>query len=137
VDVLVPKVGTVDELVAALAKKLEIDSDTEELIRIFEVNNNKIFKELSREMPVANLSDYCSLIAERIPDEETDAEPNQFMYAFHFQGEPNKSHGIPFKFLIKPVSRPICNLNPPTQAYRELERTLCRDKAEVGEAYWH
>jgi ubiquitin carboxyl-terminal hydrolase 7 len=36
-----------------------------------------------------------------VPQDDLSAE-GKLMQAYHFQNEPNKSHGIPFKFLIKP-----------------------------------
>jgi len=45
-----------------------------------------------------------SLLVERIPDEEQDMdEVDRYIYAFHFQKEPSKTHsfGIPFKFVVK------------------------------------
>jgi ubiquitin carboxyl-terminal hydrolase 7 len=44
------------------------------------------------------------LVAERIPEEEIKAVPGDFINVFHFQGEPNKPHGVPFRFLIKQVN---------------------------------
>jgi hypothetical protein len=47
------------------------------------------------------ITEYVQVIAERIPEE--DLEPgSELIQAFHFQGEPSKSHGIPFRFKIIP-----------------------------------
>ena len=93
-----------DDLVAALIKKAQLDDEAKAgPIRAYEINSNKIHKELARENHVVSITDYVQLIAERIPDEDLVAEPSEFIQAFHFQGEPSKSHGIPFKFHIKPV----------------------------------
>jgi ubiquitin carboxyl-terminal hydrolase 7 len=73
---------------------------------MYETHNNKVYKELLRDYGVVGITDYVSLIAERIPEEEINANPGHFINAFHFQGEPNKPHGIPFRFLIKPVRQP-------------------------------
>lgn len=54
-----------------------------------------------------SINDYTNVVAERIPQEELDVEdPNAFINVFHFQGEPSRAHGMPFRFLVKEVSRP-------------------------------
>lgn len=40
-----------------------------------------------------------NLYAERVPEDEQAPELN-YILAFHFQVEPTKPHGVPFKFLI-------------------------------------
>jgi ubiquitin carboxyl-terminal hydrolase 7 len=60
---------------------------------------------MNPEYSVASISEYITLVAERIPEEDVDVDPGHFIQAFHFQGEPNKPHGIPFKFSIRRVSR--------------------------------
>jgi ubiquitin carboxyl-terminal hydrolase 7 len=62
---------------------------------------------MSRDYSVASISEYITLVAERIPEEDVSIDPTHFIHAFHFQGEPNKPHGFPFKFSIKPVSQNI------------------------------
>jgi len=102
-DILVPKNGNVDDLVTALIKKAQLEDETKAgPIRVYEIHSNKIHKELSRENHVVSITDYVQLIAERVPEEDLTAESSEFIQAFHFQGEPSKSHGIPFKFHIKP-----------------------------------
>jgi ubiquitin carboxyl-terminal hydrolase 7 len=86
-------------LVNALLKKAQLDDEaTAGPIRIYEINNNKIYKELSRgDYQVAAITDYVHVIAERIPKDEISNDV-EFIQCFHFQNEPSKSHGIPFKF---------------------------------------
>ena len=101
---LAPKNGTIDDVIALLIKKAQLeDEETKGPIRIYGVHNNKIYKELNRDHTILTM-DYVNIVAERVPEEERDAKPMDFIYCFHFQGEPTKSHGMPFKFLIKPVS---------------------------------
>jgi ubiquitin carboxyl-terminal hydrolase 7 len=100
-DLLVPKNGNVDDLVAALIKKAQLEDEAKAgPIRVYEVHSNKIHKDLPREHQVLSITDYVSVIAERIPAEEINAE-GDLIQAFHFQNEPNKSHAIPFRFLVK------------------------------------
>jgi ubiquitin carboxyl-terminal hydrolase 7 len=44
-------------------------------------------------------------VAERIPQEELEvSDSDAFISVFHFQGEPSRAHGMPFRFLVKEVS---------------------------------
>jgi ubiquitin carboxyl-terminal hydrolase 7 len=101
----------VADLIAGLIKKAKLDDEnTKGPIRMYETHNSKVYKELQREYSVVSITDYVNLMAERIPEEELNANPSHFINAFHFQSEPNKPHGIPFRFLIKPVSLTILML---------------------------
>lgn len=105
-DILVPKTGIVDDIVTSLIKKAQLeDEEKGGRIRVYEIHSNKIHKELPRGYPVKDITEFVNIMLERIPEEEL-AQPNgsQYIYAFHFQGEPNKVHSIPFKFLIVQVS---------------------------------
>ncbi|KAK4159020.1 ubiquitin carboxyl-terminal hydrolase [Cladorrhinum sp. PSN259] len=102
-DVLVAKNGQVQDLVESLVKKAKIPSEEEGgRIRIYETSNHKFFRELERNYPVISINEYTMVVAERIPSEDAEVtDPNQYISAFHYQGEPSKAHSIPFKFLLK------------------------------------
>jgi ubiquitin carboxyl-terminal hydrolase 7 len=88
-----------------LIKKAQIPDETEGgRIRIYEASNNKFFRELARDYPVISMNDYTAVYAERVPEEEINAEESFFIYVFHFQNEPSRVHGVPFKFLLIDVS---------------------------------
>lgn len=94
-----------EDLIAAIIKKGQLDDETQAgSIRIYETHSHKFYKELTREHAVASITEFVQLIAERIPEEDLKAAQNEFIYAFHYQTEPSKPHGIPFKFHIKEVS---------------------------------
>jgi ubiquitin carboxyl-terminal hydrolase 7 len=87
-----------------LQKKAKLDDATIRQVRIYEVHSGKVYKELSSDHGVVGVGDYVQLYAEKIPDEELKAEEgDKYINAFHFQKEPSKPHGTPFKFLVKPV----------------------------------
>jgi ubiquitin carboxyl-terminal hydrolase 7 len=65
---------------------------------------------MNPEYSVSSISEYITIVAERIPEEDVNVDPAHFIQAFHFQGEPNKPHGFPFKFSIQRVSQ---NRKPP------------------------
>lgn len=107
VDVLVSKSGTIEDLITALIKKLQIPDEAEAgRIRVYETTSNKVYREPTRDSAVLNLSEYTAIYAERVPDEEADADENNFINAFHFQNEVNRTHGVPFKFLLNEVCSP-------------------------------
>ena len=103
-DVMVPKNGFVSDALAALQDKAKLDDDTIQHMRIYEVHSGKVHKELAESHSLANINEWVALYAERIPEEELNAsDTEQVIYAYHFDKEPNKPHGVPFKFLMKPV----------------------------------
>lgn len=103
-DILVAKNGTVRDLIAGLQKKASLSDEIVQIIRIYETHNNKVYKELGPDYNVASITDFVTLYAEAIPEEERNAgQEERSIYAFHFDKEPNKPHGVPFKFIVKPV----------------------------------
>lgn len=106
-DILVTKSGQVEDLIENLIKKAKLPSEEEAgRIRIYETSNHKFFRELERNYPVISINDYTSVIAERMPPEDAEVQdPTHFISVFHFQGEPSRPHGIPFRFLLKEGER--------------------------------
>ncbi|KAJ8120652.1 hypothetical protein O1611_g10313 [Lasiodiplodia mahajangana] len=101
-DVLVSKQGHVEDLIQALVQKAQIKDENEAgRIRIYEIHNHKFFRELAPNYPVLSINDYVDVIAERIPEDEMDASEADFIKVIHFQNDPSRVHGIPFKFLLK------------------------------------
>jgi hypothetical protein len=98
---LVSKSGTIEDLIQALIKKARLADEVEGgRIRVFEANGHKYSRELSRDYSVISMSDYTSFYAERVPEEELSIDENNFISVFHFQNEPSRVHGVPFKFLL-------------------------------------
>lgn len=90
---------------AVLKNKINLQDCPAEHIRLYEVHASKIYKMLHSNVGVTSINDYVTLYAERIPDEELQAgERTRLINAFHFNKEPSRAHGIPFRFLIKQVS---------------------------------
>jgi ubiquitin carboxyl-terminal hydrolase 7 len=113
-EILVPKNGTVDDVVMGLQRKLGTGKDglpDEYLsrIRVYEVHANKIFKECPPSYPVANLTEFIQLLAEVVPEGEMageyDEETERPIHVVHFDKDITKMHGTPFIFLMKKVSQ--------------------------------
>ncbi len=101
---MVPKNGAIRDLYPSLQRKANIDDETLSNLRIYEAHNFKVYKELDADYQVATISEYMNLYAEVIPEEERNpVNGDTDIYCFHFDKEPNKPHGIPFIFLVKPV----------------------------------
>ena len=100
-----PKSGVISDLVHELRKKANIDDDPARPIRVNAVNNGRIYKELGPDYPVTSIVDYYTLYAERVPEEELQrSENDKLMSCYHCDKDVSKYHGIPFKFVVKPVS---------------------------------
>ena len=100
---LVAKNGIIADIVFGIQKKLNLDDKTSQSIRIYEVHSGKVYKELSEDLNITGVNEFVSLYAERIPDEEMNAtDHDRAIFCFHFDKEPTKPHGVPFKFILKP-----------------------------------
>lgn len=73
-------------------------------LRFCETHGCKISKELTAHTILASISEYSKLFAELVPEEEEHpGDGDQAIYAFHFDKDVSKAHGVPFKFIVKPV----------------------------------
>jgi ubiquitin carboxyl-terminal hydrolase 7 len=105
VEVLVPRDGTFADLLAGLQKKANLEDDIVREMRIFEAHSGKIYKEYQEDAKIAGINEYVTLYAERIPEEELQMQDGErTVNAFSFDREPSRPHGVPFKFVMKPVS---------------------------------
>lgn len=103
VEVLVPKSGTVGDLLDALQKKLNLSEESIHNLRLIESHQSKIYRELTTDMSLTTINEFVTIYAEQIPEEERDADPetDRAVYAFHFDKEPARVHNVPFKFIVK------------------------------------
>lgn len=124
------------DLYPGLQKKANIDDATLSNVRIYEAHNSKVYKELDPDYQVAPISDFINLYAEVIPKEERHAEEGDTgIYCFHFDKEVNKPYGVPFKFLVKPVSSIFAEGVTPTDDFHQGELfkdTKVRLSARIG-----
>lgn len=105
VEVLVPRNGTMSELLVALQKKANMDDESIRDMRFFDVLGGKIKQEFREDYSVTNIPENSTIYAEKIPAEELNMEyEDRVINAFNFDKEPTRTHGIPFKFIVKPVS---------------------------------
>ncbi|KAI9891263.1 MAG: hypothetical protein M1814_002953 [Vezdaea aestivalis] len=101
-EVLVPKHGTIKDVSLAVKEKAKLDEETASSLRFYLAHAGKLHKEVADNYPVASNYDTTQLYVEKIPDDElVKCEGDRAISAFHFNKEPGKVHGIPFKFIIK------------------------------------
>ncbi|KAB8234736.1 ubiquitin-specific protease UBP15 [Aspergillus alliaceus] len=103
VEVLVPRDGTVSDLLVGLQKKANMDDDTIREVRIYETHAGKIYRDFQGDSKIAGINEFVTLYAERIPEEEVNmGEGERTINAYNFDRDLNRPHGVPFKFLLKP-----------------------------------
>ncbi|ORX89747.1 ubiquitin carboxyl-terminal hydrolase 5 [Basidiobolus meristosporus CBS 931.73] len=101
-ELLVPKNSVVSDVIDTLSAKVKLSADGTQKIRMYEALNSKIHREFSGNEPIVNIPDYVTLYAEEIPvEEESMTDDDRLVACYHFSREPNNSHGVPFKFVVK------------------------------------
>lgn len=132
---LLPKTSMVHDLADNLAKLVTLSPGGTGKIRIFEISKDgKQQKEFTGSEMIGNIPEpvelyaevrncaytYWSLdfeclhIAQEIPREELEADDSdKVIGVFHFSKELQRTHGVPFKFVVKRVSHLIPALNNP------------------------
>lgn len=105
---LLPKTSPVSDLADHLAKQVTMVSGGpgSGKIRVFEVSKDgKTQREFTGSEMIGNIPDPVELYAEEVPWEELEAEESdKVISVFHFSKEVSRTHGVPFKFVVKPVS---------------------------------
>lgn len=103
---LLPKTSVVHDLAEQLTKLVTLSPDGSGKVRIFEVSKDgKHQREFTGTEMIGNIPDPVELFSEEIPLEELNAdESSKIISVFHFSKEPSRTHGVPFRFVVKPVS---------------------------------
>jgi len=96
-----------EEVIQALVKKhTSIPTDVYDRIRLFDVRGHRDYREFSSLQAISMAWDAygSNIFAEPIPMEEEEAgEHDRFIIVVHFSKEITRLHGIPIKFVVKPV----------------------------------
>ena len=114
---LVSRQATFEELIQALVQKhTTIPHELHSRIRLFDVRGHKDYREFQPTQALSTVSLDTSygtnFFAEPIPQEEDQAgEQDRFIMVLHFSKEVTRLHGIPVKFVLKPVSPWLCNFD--------------------------
>ncbi|RIA93955.1 ICP0-binding domain of ubiquitin-specific protease 7-domain-containing protein [Glomus cerebriforme] len=101
IDICLQKDAIVSEIITEILKKVTLSSPNAR-IRLYKVMNHKIQKEYKETELIGMIKEFTTLYAEEIPQDELLADFNdRIIQVFHFTKEPHRTHGIPFKFIIK------------------------------------
>ncbi|THH20676.1 hypothetical protein EW146_g701 [Bondarzewia mesenterica] len=102
---LLPKTSMVHDLADHLSKQVNMATGSagSGKIRVFEVSKDgKTQKEFTGSEMIGNIPDPVELYAEEIPWEELEAEESdKVISVFHFSKDVSRTHGVPFKFVVK------------------------------------
>ncbi|EJD02278.1 cysteine proteinase [Fomitiporia mediterranea MF3/22] len=100
---LLPKTSNIHDLSEQLAKKVTLAPGGTGKIRVFEMTRDgKAQKEFTGAEMIGNIPEQVELFAEEIPREELEAdEADKIINVFHFSKEVSRTHGVPFKFVVK------------------------------------
>lgn len=100
---LLPKTSSVHDLAENLAKLVTLTPAGTGKIRVFEISKDgKTQKEFTGSEMIGNIPDPVDLYAEEIPREELEADDaDKVIGVFHFSKEVSRTHGVPFKFVVK------------------------------------
>lgn len=101
---LLPKTSMIHDLAEHLAKQVTLTPGGTGKIRVFEVSKDgKTQKEFTGTEMIGNIPDPVDLYAEETPREELEAsELDKVISVFHFHKEVSRTHGVPFRFVVKP-----------------------------------
>jgi len=101
---LLPKTSNVHDLAEHLSHRVKLSPEGSQKIRIFEVSKDgKTQKEFTGNEMIGNIPDPVELFGEEIPLEELETdESDKLISVFHFSKEVTRTHGVPFRFVLKP-----------------------------------
>ncbi|KAK7693367.1 hypothetical protein QCA50_002935 [Cerrena zonata] len=94
----------IHDLTDHLSKQVKLLPGGTAKIRVFEVSKDgKQQKEFTGSEMIGNLPEFVDLYAEEIPREELEADDaDKVISVFHFSREVSRTHGVPFRFVVKP-----------------------------------
>ncbi|KAF2276539.1 cysteine proteinase [Westerdykella ornata] len=96
-QLMLPKTGRITDLIESLQSKANISSDVAKRVRVYQAHNHKFMKELPMDFGIMSIGEYITVYAAPFPEGESD----KMITVFHFDKEPNRLHGIPFRFPLK------------------------------------
>lgn len=103
---LLPKTCTIDVLGDHLAKDVKLTPEGSQKIRFFEITSagRRKDRDFAASEMIGNLQEPTDVYAEEIPLEEIQIQEDETLISvFHFSKEPSRWHGVPFRFVVKPV----------------------------------
>ncbi|KAI9264786.1 hypothetical protein BY458DRAFT_587512 [Sporodiniella umbellata] len=103
VTTLVPRSGTVTQLLDQIILKGKMEVKDPNKIRLFEVVDSRLIKEFSLEQPIDNVAveENTTVYAEPISSDELsmDLDADRLVNVVHYHHSPDVLHSIPFRFV--------------------------------------
>ncbi|GAA5896538.1 hypothetical protein JCM6882_005722 [Rhodosporidiobolus microsporus] len=129
---LLPKNTSMQELANEhLRKVVTLSPESSGQIRVFEIVDGRVQKTFSGSEAVRDVPESLELYAEEITQEELDADNDRIIQVYHFNKEPSRAHGIPFKFVLRP-GEPFSETKKRLQARTGIsEKELGRTKFAI------
>lgn len=104
-----PDDGIVKDVIDALRKRLGVPKDRD--IRMIEVYDDKIYRSLAETIEIRKIGEKSLLYAEPTPLEELNMKSDEFIiHAFNFDKDIKRTHGVPFRFVLKAVRHKYLNI---------------------------
>jgi ubiquitin carboxyl-terminal hydrolase 7 len=101
-ELYVPKIGTLEDVVAQLKIKASLSDEVAERLRFYETHNAKVHRQLPTDHAVGSINEFFPIYVEPVPEEEDEmGENDRLVRACHFDKDVTKTHSIPFLFLVK------------------------------------
>ncbi|KAG0226956.1 hypothetical protein BGW42_003276 [Actinomortierella wolfii] len=101
-ELLLPRNSTLQALLEAMLPKVKLAPNGSQKLRIFGTLSGRLVREFGPSDPLDAVHDSMNVYMEELPtDEMTLGEDEQIIPCIHFSGEPSRTHGIPFRMVIK------------------------------------
>jgi ubiquitin carboxyl-terminal hydrolase 7 len=109
---LLSRTSLISGLCNELAKRVKLTPNGSNKIRVFQISEDrKRQEEKTGDEVIGNIPENAELFAEEVLQEELDSlsvpEKAKIIMVYHFCREPSRAHGVPFRFIIRPVRRMV------------------------------
>ncbi|KAJ3210298.1 hypothetical protein HDU67_005417 [Dinochytrium kinnereticum] len=103
IDLLLLKTARASDVMELFKEKVKIEVGGSGLLRMYEVTSYRIHKFFADDDLISTIGDFSSLYVEEVPMEELKPleEGDRSVNICHFNREPTRGHGIPFKFILR------------------------------------
>lgn len=96
-----------------LRKEVKLHASGTGQIRIFELGQGRSQKFFAGNEFVRDIAESTDLFAEEVLiEEEESRDDERIVQVYHFNKDPSRAHGVPFKFILRQVSLPLRNELP-------------------------
>jgi ubiquitin carboxyl-terminal hydrolase 7 len=100
---LLPKTCNINDVAENMSRSVTLSPEGSKKIRIFEVvSNGRQQREFHGTEMIGNINELTDLFGEEVALDELNArEEDKIINVFHFSKDANRTHGVPFKFVVR------------------------------------